>query len=124
MIFGIGVDTTTISRVEEKIKKAHFLQRVYSPEEQAYLKSLGPKRRAETAAGNFAAKEAFLKAAGTGLGGFALADIAALRGESGAPYFKLTGSAAAFCEAKGIAALLSLSHEAGVATAFVVLEVR
>ncbi len=56
-------------------------------EEQALLAALGDKHRAETAAANFAAKEAFLKAAGTGLGGFAMPELAVLRRESGAPYF-------------------------------------
>ena len=44
----------------------------------------------------FAAKEAFLKAAGTGLGGFALSELALLRAENGAPYFELQGRAAAW----------------------------
>ena len=43
------------------------------------------------------AKEAFLKACGRGLSGFPLAEISALRKESGAPYLHLSGSAASFC---------------------------
>ena len=82
------------------------------------------KAKWETAAANFAAKEAFLKACGKGLGGFALAEIAVLRRESGAPYYALTGAAAAWLAARGGVAHLSLSHDAGMACAFTVLEGR
>ena len=70
----------------------------------------------------FAAKEAFLKAAGTGLGGFALTDLTVLRKESGAPYFALTGPAAEWTAANALTPHLSLTHENGLACAFVILE--
>ena len=70
----------------------------------------------------FAAKEAFLKAAGTGLGGFPLAELQTLRKESGAPYYALEGSAAEWLQAQGLRAHLSLTHEAGLAAAMTVLE--
>ena len=72
MIVGIGVDCTSVSRLAASIQRPHFVQRVFGQTEQALLQSRGG-RAAETAAANFAAKEAFLKAVGTGLGGFALA---------------------------------------------------
>ena len=71
MIFGVGIDLCDAGRLEKSLAKQSFLDHVFAPSEQALLASLGEKRRAETAAANFAAKEAFLKAAGTGLGGFA-----------------------------------------------------
>ena len=77
---------------------------------------------ARAAAACFAAKEAFLKAAGTGLGGFPLAELQALRKESGAPYYALEGSAAEWLQAQGLRAHLSLTHEAGLAAAMTVLE--
>lgn len=61
------------------LQSPSFLDHVFAPAEQALLSALGEKRRAETAAANFAAKEAFLKAVGTGLGGFSLCDLAVLR---------------------------------------------
>ena len=85
MIFGIGTDLCAADRMAAKLQKPAFVQRVFSPAEQALLNGRGGTHRAETAAANFAAKEAFLKAAGTGLGGFALSDLAVLRTESGAP---------------------------------------
>lgn len=122
MIKGIGVDTTTVERVAESMQNEHFLQRVFSAEERALFAGRSEKHAAESAAGCFAAKEAFLKAAGRGLGGFALADIAVLRKESGAPYFVLAGEAAQFCKQNALRAHLSITHEGGLATAFVLLE--
>lgn len=65
MIFGIGTDLCAADRMAEKLQKPAFVQRVFSPAEQALLNERGGTHRAETAAANFAAKEAFLKAAGT-----------------------------------------------------------
>lgn len=122
MVYGIGVDCTTVERIAKSMQTEGFAKRVYAAEELALFSALGPKRAAESAAACFAAKEAFLKAAGVGLGGYALADIAALRRQSGAPYFALSGTAKAFCLQNGLVAHLSITHEGGFATAFVVLE--
>ena len=123
-ILGIGVDLCAPARMERALGREAFLHRVFSPEEQAMLAARSGKAKWETAAANFAAKEAFLKACGKGLGGFALAEIAVLRRESGAPYYALTGAAAAWLAERGGAAHLSLSHDAGMACAFTVLEGR
>lgn len=122
MIYGMGIDSADIDRVARSMQSARFAARVYSPDELTLMEGRGEKRRAEIAAGCFAAKEAFLKACGRGLGGFPLGEIAALRRESGAPYYRLGGSAAAWCAENGLAAHLSITHEAGVATAVAVLE--
>ncbi len=76
----------------------------------------------ESAAADFAAKEAFLKAAGTGLSGFAMPQIEALRKPSGAPYYAFSGGAAAWMQKNGLTAQLSLTHENGLAAAFCILE--
>lgn len=122
MILCIGTDLCAVERMAEKLQNPAFVRRVFSPAEQALLAARGEKRRAETAAANFAAKEAFLKAAGTGLGGFALAELAVLRQQSGAPYFALTGEAAAWAKNNALTAHISLTHENGLACAFVILE--
>lgn len=124
MIVGIGTDLCQTDRMERAVERETFLQGVFSPEERELLAGRTGKRRAQTAAANFAAKEAFLKACGRGLGGFALADIAVLRKESGEPYFALTGGAAAWVEENRLTHHLSLTHDAGLASAFVVLEQR
>lgn len=122
MICGVGIDLCDVSRMEKSLAKPAFLDRVFAPSEQALLAARSGRRRAETAAASFAAKEAFLKAAGTGLGGFAMAELAVLRRESGAPYFALTGEAAAWAAKQGVTAHVSLTHERGMASAIVILE--
>lgn len=124
MICGIGTDLCSADRMAQKLQRPGFAEKVFSPEERTLLHTLGEKRRAETAAANFAAKEAFLKAAGTGLGGFSLPELAVLRKESGAPYFALTGAAADWAKANALTLHVSLTHESGLASAFVLLEQR
>ena len=79
MIYGIGTDLCDVGRIEKSIARPAFLQHVYTPAEQELIVAHTGKKQAETAAANFAAKEAFLKACGTGLSGFSMAEIAALR---------------------------------------------
>ena len=122
MIFGIGTDLCDAGRMEKSLTRQSFVNHVFSPQEQDQLNTLHGKHRAESAAANFAAKEAFLKACGTGLAGFALNEIAALRDERGAPYLAFSGRAAEFMETNHLSAHLSLTHEADLAAAFVVLE--
>lgn len=122
MVAGVGVDMVRIERMEKSLCSEAFWQRVFGEEERAFLETLAPARRAASAAANFAAKEAFLKACGKGLGGFSLADIQVLRAESGAPYYALRGAAAAWLAEKGLHVSLSLSHEGGLAAAFTVLD--
>lgn len=124
MVVGIGMDCVQVDRMKKSLARPRFWERVFSPEERALLDSLAAHRRVQSAAACFAAKEAFLKAAGTGLGGFSLEEVAALRREGGAPYYAFGGKAAAFMEEKGLTAHLSLSHENGLAFAFAVLEER
>lgn len=122
MIYGIGTDLCAVERIAKSLEKQAFWNQVYAPAEQEMLLAHSRKARTESAAANFAAKEAFLKAAGTGLGGFKLAEIAVLRRPSGAPYYCFSGAAAQWMECEGLAAHLSLTHEGGSALAFAVLE--
>lgn len=122
MILGIGVDTVRIARLEKSLASPAFLQKVFGEEERALLAATAPTRRAERAAGCWAAKEAFLKAAGRGLGGFALAEIQALRRPSGAPYYALRGAAAAWAAENRLTVHLSITHDGGAAVAFAVAE--
>ena len=61
MIYGIGVDTASAARLEKSIASAHFVQRVFGPEERALLQSRGPLHRAQTAAANFGSPRSFKK---------------------------------------------------------------
>lgn len=121
-IYGIGTDLCEVARFEKSLARDSFVDHVFSQQEQALLTARTSKARTETAAANWAAKEAFTKAAGTGLAGFTLRDIAVLRQENGAPYFACSGTAAAFLAAHALTAHLSISHDGGMALAFVVLE--
>lgn len=72
---------------------------------------------------DFAAKEAFLKAAGTGLAApFSLCEIEAVRLPSGAPNYRFSGKTAEWVAAHHLTARLSLSHDGGMALAFCTLE--
>lgn len=122
MIYGIGTDLCESARMERAIAREPFLKKVFAPAEQELLLSHTGKRRAEMAAANFAAKEAFLKACSRGLGGFALSEIAVLRRESGAPYYAFSGTAAQWMQEHHLTAHLSLTHDGGLACAFAVLE--
>ena len=122
MIYGVGTDLVKVDRMQKSLASPSFWRRVFGEREQSFLQSLGEKHQRESAAANFAAKEAFLKAAGTGIGGFALAEIQVLRKKSGAPFFELTGTAAQWAEEQSLHPHLSLSHDGGMAQAFVVLE--
>ena len=129
MLYGIGCDLCEIARLEKSLSGPHgaaFARRVFGPAERAAL-GLGENplshKTAASAAANFAAKEAFLKAAGTGLAGpFSLAEIEAVRLDNGAPEYRFSGRTAAWVAERGLAARLSLSHDGGLALAFCTLE--
>ena len=123
MIVGIGTDLCRISRMEKALASPAFFHRVFGPEEQALLERRTGAGRLATAAANFAAKEAFLKAAGTGLREpFSLREIEAIRQENGAPAYRFSGQTAAWVAQHRLRARLSLSHEGGMALAFCTLE--
>ncbi len=121
---GLGIDLCDISRIEAAIaKNDRFLERWYTQEERDYIAARG-KAGTQSAAAMFAAKEAFLKAVGTGIGhGITLTDIAVHHDELGAPQYVLTGGAAQKMGEMGAQrAWLSLSHEGGMAAAVCVIE--
>jgi len=121
-VIGLGLDVCQVERIEKALQKGEgFLVRYYTEEERAYI---GGRQAAQTAAGMFAAKEAFLKALGVGLtGGVALQDIGVAHDERGCPYYALSKKAADAMAKKGAgASFLSISHDAGIAAAVCVLE--
>ncbi len=111
MITGTGIDITLISRMEKSIEKDAFLRKVFTEAERAYI--AGKKNRAQTAAGMFCAKEAFMKACGVGLGSIALQTIEILHTEKGAPYIQYKTDQKIH---------LSISHMGDIAIAQVILE--
>jgi holo-[acyl-carrier protein] synthase len=124
MIIGIGVDIVEIRRVEEILARRgeRFRTRVYTPAEINYCESLGSPWASYAA--RFAAKEAVMKALGTGwTGGIAFREIEVVRTEGGVPSIRLYSTALGRFEAIGATRVhLSLSHSRDFAIAQVLLE--
>lgn len=115
MIIGIGVDLVDIPRFEASIARTpKLMQRLFTPAEQAL--------KPHSLAARYAAKEALIKALG-GSDGVHWTDIEVASEPSGRPVFALSGETAATVADRGITSMhLSLSHDAGLATAYVVAE--
>lgn len=122
MILGIGIDQVDTSRIADLLDRfgARGETRLFSDEE---LQRCGDRpRAAECLAARFAAKEAFVKALGTGLRGMKWTDIEVRGGENERPVLVLhNGAADELSRRGGSVAHLSLTHESGIATAIVVL---
>ena len=123
MIAGIGIDMIEVERVAEKIgKNSGFRELVFSPREIAYCELKTNKY--EHYAARFAAKEAFLKAAGTGwINELNLFEIEIVNDETGKPAIILSGITAQAIELKRFTQIaVSLSHLKSVASAIVIIE--
>jgi holo-[acyl-carrier protein] synthase len=113
-----GVDIIEIDRIQAALERwgQRFLNRIYTEGEIAYCRGRPPNL-----AGRFAAKEAAMKALGTGLRGVGWKDVEVVRGTGGKPSVRLHGRALLRAEKLGVTELaLSLSHSRGYAVAFVV----
>ncbi|MBT8137502.1 MAG: holo-ACP synthase [Gammaproteobacteria bacterium] len=126
MIFGIGTDMVRIDRVEAVYARfgEKFVNRLLMPQEIAEFASR--KRKIRFLAMRFAAKEAIVKALGTGFGhGVWIRDIGVLHNDWGRPEVIFSARGEQLCEQLGAGAgYVSLSDEAGFAMAFAVLERR
>ncbi|MCA1023939.1 holo-ACP synthase [Halobacillus litoralis] len=116
MIKGIGIDMVEIDRIKQSIKRQpRFVQRILTENEYQRCLALQEQRQAEFAAGRFAAKEAFAKAAGTGIGALSFQDMEILASENGAPL--MTAKGYETCRI-----WVSITHSRSHAVAQVVLE--
>jgi holo-[acyl-carrier protein] synthase len=123
LIFGFGTDIIETRRLVERLRRTEGLkERIYTSREIAFCESSG--RTAEQFAARFAAKEAFLKAMGTGWsGGYRFQDIEIVGGGQGRPEVVVYGKVKAFCEENGITGFhVSLSSVEDLGGAAVVLE--
>jgi len=124
VIVGLGVDIAEVRRVAEAVRRhgEAFLKRVFTPAEIAYCER--HRNKYERYAGRFAAKEAAMKALGTGWGrGVRWLDIEVVRLPSGKPTLELRGRAREFAdqlEVKNIA--LTITHTRDTALAQVIFE--
>ena len=122
MITGIGVDVIHAHRMERWAKIPGLLARYFHPDELASAIAKGSGATLSLAA-RFAAKEAFGKALGSGLGGIVLKDILVINRHNGQPEIKVFGTALdAFCQSGAARIHLSLTHDRDNAIAMVVLE--
>ncbi|MDO5739821.1 MAG: holo-ACP synthase [Ornithinimicrobium sp.] len=115
MIVGVGIDVVEIDRFTDRLTaNARLGERLFTQEELGL--------RPESMAARFAAKEALAKALGAPVG-LRWTDAIVVRGEDGRPHLRISGTVAARAEALGVTSLhVSLSHDAGVATAIVIAE--
>lgn len=122
MIAGIGIDLCEISRMEKLLEDDHFLTRYFSRDEQRYIHGKG-NSAAQTMAGIYAAKEALVKALGSGIVTADLRAIDVTHDKYGAPVYVLQGEYARLAEDKRISSFfLSITHDGGMAAAVCVAE--
>lgn len=124
MILGTGIDLAEVDRIRAAIERYgdKFIQRIYTPKEIAYVQRKANKY--ERYAARFAAKEAGMKAIGTGWRhGITWQDFEVTNLPSGRPTISFHGAAARFAEKMGVLrAHLSLTHTAQYGQAFLILE--
>jgi len=124
VIVGLGVDISEVDRIQAAIARhgQKFLERVFTPAEIAYCNR--HRNRAERYAGRFAAKEAAMKALGTGWSrGVRWVDIEVIRLASGQPTLSLHGATREIAERLGMRrASLSITHSGNTALAQVIFE--
>jgi holo-[acyl-carrier protein] synthase len=124
MIVGTGIDLAEVARIRDAVERhgRRFLERIYTPGEIAYVERKA--NRYERLAARFAAKEAGMKAIGTGWRrGVRWIDFEVINLPSGKPTLRFHGQAARFVEALGVKTVaLSITHTAELGMAHVILE--
>lgn len=124
MILGIGIDLAEVGRIRQAIEQHQhrFIDRIYTSSEIAYVESKA--NRFERYAARFAAKEAGMKAIGTGWRrGVRWQDFEVANLPSGKPTLSLHGAAAEVASNLGVSSVaLSMTHTALQAMAIVILE--
>jgi holo-[acyl-carrier protein] synthase len=124
MIIGTGVDLAEVARIQKSIERFgdKFVRRIYTPGEIAYVERKA--NRFERYAARFAAKEAGMKAIGTGWRrGVTWQDFEVANLPSGKPTLRLHGAAARHAERLGVKNIaLSITHTAELGMAHVILE--
>lgn len=125
MILGIGFDFSALPRIQKQmeIREERFLTRILTEEERTFLPER-PSRRVAYVAGRWAAKEAAVKALGTGFSsGIGFHDVEIVTLKSGRPELRLHGKAKEVANVLGVTTThISISHERDRAGAMVILE--
>lgn len=114
----IGTDLAEVARIRKAMENPRFLVEFFTEAERSYI--LSRHTPEQSAAGAWAAKEAFSKAVGTGVRGWSLREVEVLHDPLGRPFLQLHGRAAR--QFAGYAFSLSISHTAAMASAVVLAE--
>ncbi len=118
IILGIGVDIIEIDRVVLATKNQRFIKKCFTQAEQKFC-----EKHKKSYASNFAAKEAFVKAVGTGFGKISPIMVEVLRDTKGRPYINLYDYAKEYATLLGVSKIhVSISHNKSDVIANVVLE--
>jgi holo-[acyl-carrier protein] synthase len=124
MIIGMGIDVEEVERVQGAMGRQgeRFLRRIFTEEERAYCEQF--KNKYERYAGRFAAKEAAMKALGTGWSrGVRWVDIEITRLRGGRPTLQLRGEARKIADGLGVKNIaISITHTSKQAMAQVIFE--
>src|SRR3984885_7814705 len=124
VIVGLGLDIAEMDRTKSSLTRhgAPILERLYTPAEVAYCESF--RGKFERYAGRFAAKEAAMKALGTGWRfGVRWRDIEVMRQPTGKPSLRLGGVAGEFAQRLGVKNIsLTITHSGNLALAEVIFE--
>ena len=125
-LYGIGIDVVEVDRIKSSLSEfgEQFLDRIFTPEEQAYCES--QKNKELSYAARFAAKEAIAKAFGTGIGkSVGWREMEVQRMDSGEPKILLHGKAAELAESLKVSEVkISLTHAKHYAAANAVILVE
>jgi len=123
LIFGIGTDIIEVDRIHKVMERdIGFRDKIFTGHEVEYCES--KRHKYQHYAARFSAKEAFLKAIGTGWRfGIRFADIEVTHDELGKPEINVYGKAKEWCEQESVSKIhVSLSHLKEMATAVVIVE--
>ena len=124
MIVSTGIDIVEVYRIAETMTRTpRFTERVFTESERAYCDAKGAAA-AQSYAGRFAAKEAFLKALQTGWRGkITWHDVEIVSDDQGVPTLNISGEAAKLVKGKGVERMhISISHTTEHAVAHVIFE--
>jgi len=123
MVYGTGIDIIEVERIAKVMERdPGFRDKIYTEGEIAYCES--KKNKYQHYAARFSAKEALMKAIGTGWRlGIRFADIDIFHDELGQPHIRLSGKAKELAEKEGFSKIhVSLSHVKELTTAVVIIE--
>lgn len=117
-MLSVGIDLVEIKRIQKSVQNPRFCSRVLGSGERSELALRGFP--VQSIAASFCAKEAFSKAIGVGLRGFALYEVELLHDGAGKPYLVLSGNALRLAQERRLVFTVSVTHTRAYAAAVVI----